>query len=123
MVRLLDRARGLPATREACRERLAELAAEVAAVKARICERWDRALSSGEQRRGCPFHLFIPDLVPGVPIDAGDDWVAYRLADGSTWIDGRGSTPRPATAETFPWTSPPTRAVMAKTNEEEKGHE
>jgi hypothetical protein len=36
MVRLLDQARGLPATREACRERLAELAAEVAAVKARI---------------------------------------------------------------------------------------
>jgi hypothetical protein len=79
-----------------------------------ICERWNRALSLGEQQRGCPFHLLIPDLVPGVPIDAGDDWVAYRLTDGSSWIDGAGTVSRPATAETFPWTSPPTRASMAE---------
>jgi hypothetical protein len=49
-----------------------------------ICERWQRQLSSLEQRQGCPLHLFVPDLVAGVPVDAGDDWVAYRLADGST---------------------------------------
>ena len=88
-----------------------------------VCERWKRSLSSDEQRRGCPFHLFIPDLVPGIPIDAGDDWVAYRLADGSIWTDGVGPASHPATAETFPWTSPPTRAVMAEIDEAEKGHE
>jgi hypothetical protein len=88
-----------------------------------ICERWKRTLSSSEQRRGCPFHLFVPDLVPGEPVDAGEDWVAYRLADGSVWTDGAETASRPATTETFPWTSPPTRAVMAESNEEEKGHE
>ena len=88
-----------------------------------ICGRWNRGLSSGEQRRGCPFHLLIPDLVPGVPIDAGDDWVAYRLADGSTWIDGAGSASRLETFETFPWTSSPTRAVMAGNEKPEKGNE
>ena len=35
----------------------------------------------------------------------------------------RAKTQKAADQETFPWTSPPTRAVMAKTNEEEKGHE
>ena len=35
-----------------------------------ICERWDRMLSPEEQRRGCPQHLFIPDLAPGTPIHA-----------------------------------------------------
>jgi hypothetical protein len=88
-----------------------------------ICERWDRALSSGEQRRGCPFHLFIPDLVPGAPIDAGEDWVAYRLTDGSTWIDSAGSASRPATAEKLPWTSPPPRGFMVGNAKPEKGHE
>jgi hypothetical protein len=88
-----------------------------------ICERWDRALSSGEQRRGCPFHLFIPDLVPGAPIDAGEDWVAYRLTDGSTWIDSAGSASRPATTETFPWTFPSTRGFMAGKENQEKSHD
>jgi len=52
------------------------------------CARWDRMLSTNEQRRGCPAHLFIPDLVHGEQIDAGDDWVAYRMPDGSVWRDG-----------------------------------
>jgi hypothetical protein len=88
-----------------------------------ICERWSRELSVDEQRRGCPFHLFIPDLVPGVPIDAGDDWVAYRLTVGSIWIDSAGSASRPATAEKPPWTSPPTRGFMAGKNKPDEGHE
>ena len=57
-----------------------------------ICERWQRQLSSLEQRQGCPFHLFVPDLVPAEPVDAGDDWVAYRFADGRRWIDGAEAT-------------------------------
>jgi hypothetical protein len=60
--------------------------------------------------------------VPGTPIDAGEDWVAY-LTDGSTWIDGAGSASRPTTAETFPWTSPPTRAVMVGKENKEKGRD
>jgi hypothetical protein len=39
-------------------------------------------------------HLFVPDLVPAEPVDAGDDWVAYRLKDGSAWIDGAEPTSR-----------------------------
>ncbi len=88
-----------------------------------ICEHWKRPLSSAEQRRGCPLHLFVPDLVPAEPVDAGDDWVAYRLADGSTWVDGAGSQSELATPETFPLLSPPARAVMAGNQNAEKGHE
>ena len=57
-----------------------------------ICARWQRQLSSHEQRQGCLFHLFVPDLVPAEPVDAGDDWVAYRFADGRRWVDGAGET-------------------------------
>ncbi len=52
------------------------------------CARWDRSLSSANQRRACERHLFIPDLVPGVVLDAGDDWVEYGLHGGGTWING-----------------------------------
>lgn len=53
------------------------------------CAKWDRLLSSAEQRRGCDRHLYIPDLVPGEAVDAGDDHVVYRMNTGATWIDGR----------------------------------
>jgi hypothetical protein len=52
------------------------------------CARWDRALSSADQRRACERHLFIPDLVPGVVLDASDDWIEYGLRTGGTWING-----------------------------------
>lgn len=52
------------------------------------CARWDCSLSVEEQRQGCPAHLYIPSLVPGEQEDAGEDWVSYRLPDGSTWTDG-----------------------------------
>jgi hypothetical protein len=35
----------------------------------------------------CPRHLFIPDLVPGEVSDAGEDFVSYRMRDGSTWTN------------------------------------
>ena len=42
-------------------------------------------LAPPEQRAACDKHLFIPDLVPGEVIDAGDDIVTYRMIDGSSW--------------------------------------
>lgn len=51
------------------------------------CVRHDRVLTPEDQRFACLQHLYIPDLVPGEVIDAGEDFVAYRMADGSTWVD------------------------------------
>lgn len=51
------------------------------------CARHDRMLMPAEQRAACGRHLFIPDLIPGEVIDAGDDVVTYRMADGSTWTN------------------------------------
>ncbi len=53
------------------------------------CTRLDVMLTPADQRRGCGHHLYIPDLVPGEPVDAGDDHVVYRMNTGATWIDGR----------------------------------
>ncbi len=48
-------------------------------------------LTFEQQRAGCAFHLFLPDLVPGEQIDASDDYreVTYKLTDGTIYIDGR----------------------------------
>jgi len=51
------------------------------------CERQERSLSEAEQRSGCTHHLYIPDLVPGEQVDAGADWVEYRLPNGRLWRD------------------------------------
>jgi hypothetical protein len=59
------------------------------------CARHQQVLTRHEQRAGCGTHLFIPDLIAGEQIDAGDDWVSYRLPDGSIWRDGAA----PATQE------------------------
>lgn len=57
-----------------------------------FCERFSKELSVEDQKAGCPAHLYLPDLVPGEQIDAGDDWVSYKMADGSTWRDGVAET-------------------------------
>ncbi|MCA3380183.1 MAG: PD-(D/E)XK nuclease family protein [Roseomonas sp.] len=54
------------------------------------CARHDVALDAKTQAQGCAAHLFIPDLVPGEQVDAGDDWVSYQMRDGSEWRDGVG---------------------------------
>lgn len=62
------------------------------------CARWDTMLSPAEQRRACEHHLYIPDLVPGDVLDAGEDWVEYRIRGGGAWINGSRSEskePRP----------------------------
>lgn len=52
------------------------------------CERMASSLSSTQQRQGCVAHLFIPGLVHGQQQHAGEDWVSYRMPDGSEWRDG-----------------------------------
>jgi hypothetical protein len=52
------------------------------------CERFGRDLTFDEQKAGCPAHVFLPDMVPGTQVDAGDEWVSYTMQDGSTWRDG-----------------------------------
>ena len=60
------------------------------------CARHDRMLNFADQHAACTKHLFIPDLVAGEVIDAGDDFVAYRRKDGAVWInDARHSEVRP----------------------------
>jgi hypothetical protein len=51
------------------------------------CARHDRLLDPADQRRACTRHLFIPDLVPGEVSDAGEDFVSYRMRDGSAWTN------------------------------------
>ncbi|WP_135470522.1 oxidoreductase [Crenalkalicoccus roseus] len=52
------------------------------------CARHDTRPGRREQQAGCDAHLYIPDLVPGEQLDAGEDWVSYRMPDGSEWRDG-----------------------------------
>jgi hypothetical protein len=51
------------------------------------CARWQQPLDLDAQRQGCRSHLFVPDLVPGVVVDSGDDHVVYRMRDGGTWTN------------------------------------
>jgi hypothetical protein len=52
------------------------------------CERHMDIIPPDNQRTGCVAHLFIPALVHGEQVDAGEDWVNYQLIDGSEWRDG-----------------------------------
>ena len=38
-------------------------------------------------RSGCAQHLYLPALVPGEQIDAGDGWVEYLFGEGLRWRD------------------------------------
>lgn len=50
------------------------------------CTKFGHALSKSDQEAGCGEHRFLPDLVPGEQVDAGDWGVAYRVA-GQEWLD------------------------------------
>ena len=60
------------------------------------CTRHGTPLTRREQETGCVAHLYIPDLIPGEQLDAGEDWVSYRLPDGRTWRDGAAAQAHPA---------------------------
>jgi hypothetical protein len=51
------------------------------------CERYGKPLSEADQRTGCSRHLYLPPLVPGEQVDAGEDWVEYQFPDGARWRD------------------------------------
>ena len=55
-----------------------------------LCEKHNQKLSYKEQLRGCSDHLYIPELLPGEVIDAGEDWVEYSSEDGTRIRNGRG---------------------------------
>lgn len=52
------------------------------------CTLYDKTLSYDEQQTGCDKHLYLPTLVLGEQIDAGERWVKYLLTNGEEWIDG-----------------------------------
>jgi len=54
------------------------------------CARFNKPLSTDEQKEACPAHLFIPELVPGevVEVDEENEQITYTLRTGKTWIDG-----------------------------------
>jgi hypothetical protein len=54
------------------------------------CVRHKMVLDIPTQERGCPFHLYLPSLVPGEQVDADleKETITYTLPDGSEWIDG-----------------------------------
>jgi hypothetical protein len=51
------------------------------------CAKWDKILSSEEQKAGCLSHLYIPSMINGTQIDVAEDysWISYRMSDGSEW--------------------------------------
>ncbi len=51
------------------------------------CARHGHMPDCTDQRIACGKHLFIPDLVAGDITDVGDDFVAYRMKDGSSWVN------------------------------------
>jgi hypothetical protein len=53
------------------------------------CNKLEHGLTVAEQKKGCGHHRYLPTFVPGEQVDAAEDgsWIAYRLADGSTWTD------------------------------------
>lgn len=54
------------------------------------CARWTKPLGVQEQKDACPAHLFIPSLIDGEQVDCSEEeeWIEYRLRDGTLWRDG-----------------------------------
>lgn len=56
------------------------------------CMRWVKPLAISEQQASCPAHLMLPGLVDGEQIDCSEEeeWIEYRMRDGTIWRDGAG---------------------------------
>ena len=51
------------------------------------CARHNKSLTEVDQRTACELHLYLPPLVPGRQVDAGEGWVEYEFTDGARWRD------------------------------------
>ena len=51
------------------------------------CTAHQRPLCDAEQRTACAQHLYLPALVPGEQVDAGEGWVEYLFGEGLRWRD------------------------------------
>ena len=51
------------------------------------CTAHQRPISDAEQRTACAQHLYLPALVPGEQVDAGEGWVEYLFGEGLRWRD------------------------------------
>lgn len=51
------------------------------------CAKWEEVVSREVEVVGCNSHLYLPGLVAGEVVDAGDSWVQYKMRDGSEWVD------------------------------------
>lgn len=51
------------------------------------CIAHQRPISESEQRTACAQHLYLPALVPGEQVDAGEGWVEYLFGEGLRWRD------------------------------------
>ncbi|NBS35067.1 MAG: oxidoreductase [Methylocystaceae bacterium] len=64
------------------------------------CTRDDHKMNYAEQQRGCEYHIYIPELVPGEVIDSSelDHTVTYQLRvaheDNAIYVDGRDPKPQ-----------------------------
>jgi hypothetical protein len=54
------------------------------------CSRWAKPLAVKEQKQACGNHLWLPGFIDGEQVDANEqeEWIEYRLRDGSVWRDG-----------------------------------
>jgi CRISPR/Cas system-associated exonuclease Cas4 (RecB family) len=54
------------------------------------CAKWNADIPAQHQESGCGEHRFIPALLEklGEPVDAKDDEVAYRKANGTVFVNG-----------------------------------
>jgi len=70
--------------RKSCRTCLHSTALEDGKWK---CELHQKELDLKDQEAGCDSHLFVPDLIPGEQVNAGPNWVEYKMEGGTVWID------------------------------------
>lgn len=51
------------------------------------CAKFNQILPIELQKTGCASHLYIPSLVPGEIIEAGENFVKYRMKDGAIYTN------------------------------------
>ncbi|RUM99003.1 oxidoreductase [Pseudaminobacter arsenicus] len=64
------------------------------------CSRWAKPLAIDEQKAACPAHLYLPHLIDGEQIDCSEEeeWIEYRMRNGTVWRDGAAANDNTDTA-------------------------